>query len=52
MSDEIKIEEEKLAKNLSGDEREKKGFALLCYLQGFEAGYQSAIKKNEIDDKK
>ena len=51
MNENIKIEEEKLAKRLSGDEREKKGFALLCYLQGFEAGYQSAIKHNEKEDK-
>ena len=56
MNETIKLEQQKLAQhmsNLSIEEREKQGFALMCYLQGYEAGYQSAIQneKKRADSK-
>jgi len=47
VDDMIREEQIKLAnhfKGLSADERQKQGFALMCYLQGYEAGYQSAMQ--------
>ena len=48
----IENEQMKLAehmKNLSVEEREKQGFALMCWLQGYEAGYQS-VKQSEQEN--
>ena len=53
MDEAIRNEQEKLAnhlKGLSAEEREKQGFALMCYIQGYEAGYQSA-KQSETREK-
>lgn len=51
MNDSIKKEQKKLAehmKNLSAKERQKQGFAMMCWLQGYETGYESA-KQQEND---
>ncbi len=53
MDEAIKKEQEKLAnhmKKLSSEERQKQGFGLMCWLQGYEVGYQSA--QNEKETKK
>ena len=53
MNEEIKAEQKELAEqlsNLSDDVFEKKSMALLSYLQGFEVGYQSAMKERENKD--
>lgn len=52
MNEAIKQEQEKFAdnfKNISAEKVEEKSLALLCWLQGYEAGYQSA--KNRRDNK-
>ena len=56
MNKDIEIEQKKLAehmKGLSNEERQKQGVALMCWLQGYEVGYQSAkqIEKSENDDR-
>ena len=53
MNKEIENEQKKLAehfKKLPIEEREKQGLGLMCWLQGYEVGYQSA-KQNEQRDK-
>ena len=50
MDNEIKNEQLKLANHFSKltiDEKEKQGLALMCWLQGYEAGFQSA-KQEEL----
>jgi len=50
MDNSIKKEQKKLADNLknsSKEQIEKKGFALLCWLKGYEVGYESAKEKRE-----
>ena len=50
MDEAIKKEQEKLAenlKNMSAEDMEKKGFALLCWLKGYEVGYESAKEKHD-----
>ena len=54
MDNEIRKEQMKLAEHFKGlpmDEKQKQGFALMCWLQGYEAGYQSA-KQEEQKPKK
>lgn len=48
MNEAIKNEQKKLADNLKNstpEQIEKKGFALLCWLKGYECGYESAKEK-------
>ena len=48
MDEAIRNEQKKLADNLkesSAEEFEKKGFALLCWLKGYEVGVESAKGK-------
>ena len=55
MNEMIKEEQKKLASHLdglSGEERKKQGFALMCYLQGYEAGYQSALQNDGAKEEK
>lgn len=50
MNEAIKNEQDKLAqhlKKLSAEEREKQGFGLMCWLQGYEVGYQSGASKKK-----
>lgn len=54
MNTEIEKEQIKLAKHFSGlpiEEKQKQGLALMCWLQGYETGYQSA-KQEERDEEK
>lgn len=55
MEEAIKNEQKKLADHFKGlnsmEARERQGFALMCYLQGYEAGYQSAIRQKENEQK-
>lgn len=53
MNKEIEKEQKKLAEHLKKlpiEEREKQGLGLMCWLQGYEVGYQSA-KQSEQRDK-
>lgn len=53
MDEEIKKEQEKLAehlKKLPREELERQGMGIMCWLQGYEVGFQSASNKKE--DKK
>ena len=55
MNDAIKKEQKKLAEHmkcLSVEERKRQGYALMCWLQGFEAGIESAKQKQEAKDAK
>lgn len=48
MDESIKKEQEKLAnhlKNLSPEARQKEGMAIMCYMQGYEVGYQTAMEE-------
>ena len=48
MDESIKSEQEKLANYLNGlsaEEMEKRDFGVMCWLQGYEVGYQSAMEK-------
>ena len=50
MDESIKKEQKKLADNLANStakEIEKKGFALLCWLQGYQTGYESCKDRRE-----
>ena len=54
MDKSIEKEQIKLAEHfskLSFEERQKQGFALMCWMQGYEAGYQTA-KQEEPKEKK
>ena len=54
MNKEIEQEQIKLAEHfrkLSIEERQKQGLALMCWLQGYETGYQSATQE-EYKEKK
>ena len=50
MEESIKKEQEKLTKylkNLTKDELEKQGIAIMGYIHGFEAGMESAKKRKD-----
>ena len=54
MNKEIENEQNQIAdhfKSLPIEEREKQGFALMCWLQGYEAGYQSAKQSERSEGK-
>lgn len=50
MNEAIEKEQKKLADNLKNsteEQFEKKGFALLCWLKGYECGFESAKEKRK-----
>ena len=53
MDKNIAKEQKKLAehlKNLSADERQRQGFGMMCWLQGYEVGYQSAKSREKSEE--
>lgn len=54
MDDAIRNEQQKLAdhlKSLPREELEKQGMGIMCWLQGYQVGYNSASKNGDDEEK-